>query len=94
MKQLWRDNGLSLTLFGLFLLFLVGQALTGWRDEVNDLSAHGRPAIRLVEYLGSGAFLEATMENWESEFLADVSVRDFHSVSVSEGFVGIEGSKP
>jgi len=69
MKQLWRDNGLSLTLFGLFLLFLVGQALTGWRDEVNDLSAHGRHAIPLLEYLGSGAFLEATMENWESEFL-------------------------
>ena len=69
MRHFWRDNGLSITLLGLFLLFLAGQALTGWRDESNDLVEHGKPAIALTAYLASGAFLEATMENWESEFL-------------------------
>jgi hypothetical protein len=69
MKRFWRDNGLSVTLFGLFLVFLVGQALTGWRDEIQDVLAHGRPSVTLMQYLGSGAFVEATMENWESEFL-------------------------
>jgi hypothetical protein len=69
MKRLWRENGLSITLFGLFLLLLIGQALTGWRDEVNELQAHGRPAVTLAQYLASGSFVEATMENWESEFL-------------------------
>ena len=69
MKKFWRENGLSVVLFGLFIIFLTGQALTGWRDEVSDLIEHGRPAIGLVDYLGSGSFVEATMENWESEFL-------------------------
>jgi hypothetical protein len=69
MKKFWRANGLSIVLFGFFLLFLVGQALTGWRDEVNELRAHGAPDIALSQYLASGSFLEATMENWESEFL-------------------------
>jgi len=69
MRRFWRENGLSVVLFGLFLLFLVGQAVTGWLDEVNDLTAHGRAPIDLLQYLGSGSFVEATMENWESEFL-------------------------
>jgi hypothetical protein len=69
MQRFWRENGLSVVLFGLFFAFLIGQALTGWRDEVNDLMEHGRAPIGLLEYLGSGSFVEATMENWESEFL-------------------------
>ena len=69
MRRIWHENGLSIALFALFLVFLVGQALTGWREEVNELSEHGRDAITLGDYLTSGGFLEATMENWESEFL-------------------------
>ncbi len=69
MKRIWRDNGLSITLLALFLVSLVGQSLTGWRDQLNELSAHHRPGISLGQYLASGSFLEATMENWESEFL-------------------------
>ena len=69
MKRFWRENGLSCVLFALFVVFLVGQALTGWREEVNDLLDHGRAPITLLEYVASGSLLEATMENWESEFL-------------------------
>jgi hypothetical protein len=69
MKKILRNNGLSLVLFLCFAAFLVGQSLTGWRDHNNELDAEGEPPIRLTDYLGSGAFLEATMENWESEFL-------------------------
>lgn len=69
MKRFWRDNGLSCVVFGLFLLFLLGQALAGWRDEVNELVGHGGAPISLGGYLRSGGFVEATMENWESEFL-------------------------
>jgi hypothetical protein len=69
MKRLLRDNGLSLVLFGLFLSFWVGQALTGWRDEVDDQRTHGGSPPTLLQYLGSGNFVEATTENWESEFL-------------------------
>jgi len=69
MKRFWRDNGLSIVLFALFIGFWIGQALTGWRDEVEGRQAHGATPPTLVEYLGSGSFVEATTENWESEFL-------------------------
>lgn len=69
MKRLWRDNGLSLVLFALFLLFWAGQAWTGWLNDVEEQRDHGATPPTLVEYLSSGSFVEATAENWESEFL-------------------------
>lgn len=69
MKRFWRDNGLSLVLFALFLVLWGGQALTGWRDEVEARRDEGALPPTLVQYLRSGSFVEATAENWESEFL-------------------------
>jgi len=69
MKRFWRDNGLSLVLFALFLVFWAGQALTGWREEVEEYRDHGATPPAFAEYLRSGSFVEATTENWESEFL-------------------------
>jgi hypothetical protein len=69
MKRFWRDNGLSLVVFGLFLAFLLGQIASGHRVFNDGRAAHGEPPVQLAGYLQSGAFLEATMENWESEFL-------------------------
>jgi hypothetical protein len=31
MRQFLRHNGLSLTLFALFLISFIGEALTGWK---------------------------------------------------------------
>jgi hypothetical protein len=64
-----KSNGLSIVLIGLFLFSMIGQALTGWKAHNLDELEHGREAIGLPSYLGSGHFLEATGENWESEFL-------------------------
>jgi hypothetical protein len=69
MRRFLRDNGLSITLFVLFLVSLVGQALTGWRAHAEELRMHELPAIGLPEYLTSGHFISAVFENWESEFL-------------------------
>ena len=44
-------------------------AVSGWRAEVQTLIEHGAPPIGLLAYLGSGEFLSALFENWESEFL-------------------------
>jgi hypothetical protein len=68
-RHFLRDNGLSLVVFALFLVFLAGQALAGHRHDVLERARRGEPPIGLAAYLGSGEFLSATMENWESEFL-------------------------
>jgi Domain of unknown function (DUF6766) len=68
-KQVWRNNGLSIVLFTLFALFLTGQSVTGWLEENSERRDHGQQPIALSAYLQSGSFVEATMENWESEFL-------------------------
>ena len=66
---MWKSNGLSIVLIALFLFTMVGQALTGWNAHNQDQLDHGREAIAFSDYLQSGHFLEATGENWESEFL-------------------------
>jgi len=53
----------------LFVLSLIGQALTGWRAHGEELRLHNMPAIGFGSYLSSGHFISAVFENWESEFL-------------------------
>jgi len=70
MRRFFRNNGLSLVLFVLFFFtLLVGQSIVGQREYNNDQQEHGQPAIGYAAYLATPHFLEATMENWESEFL-------------------------
>jgi hypothetical protein len=68
-KRLLRDNSLSLVMFGLFALFLVGQSITGSAVYNDDQREHGEAAISYAEYLRTGHFVEATFEKWESEYL-------------------------
>jgi hypothetical protein len=64
-----RNNGLSITLFGLFVFSITGQALTGWHVYLQEAQKHGLPGIGLAAYLSSGHFVSSVFENWESEFL-------------------------
>lgn len=69
MAQFVRENNLSIVLFGFFLAIWIGQAVAGWSSFNDEEAQHGRDAIRFAAYLLSPHFLEATAENWESEFL-------------------------
>ena len=69
MKSFWRDNGLSLVLISVFLVLWVGQALVGRLDYNGDREERGAAPVGFGQYLRSAHFLEATAENWESEFL-------------------------
>ena len=51
------------------LLFWAGQAYTGWKEYNNEREEHGKSDILFKEYLSTGHFVQATFENWESEFL-------------------------
>lgn len=70
MKRFWRENNLSIVLLGMFFsTFIFGQAFAGHREDNQDRTQHGQPPLSFTDYLGSAHFLEATSENWESEFL-------------------------
>ncbi len=69
MRRLWRDYNLSIVLAILFLTSWALQTWTGWQEYVADQQSH-QEAARL---LGQDGYIwrwaEATMENWQSEFL-------------------------
>jgi hypothetical protein len=67
-RMILRNNALSLVMFGAFLVFWAGQAVTGWRHENHERARHDQAPATLGQYLMSGEFVEATAENWESEF--------------------------
>ena len=63
------ENGLTLVMFGLFVLSFAGQVLAGCATHNQEQRQHGQPTVSIGQYLSSAAFIEATAENWESEFL-------------------------
>lgn len=69
MRRFLRDQGLTLATIGLFLVFLIAQAFTGQRVYNAGRAERDQPAIGFANYLRSGHFIEATFENWESEYL-------------------------
>lgn len=62
-------NSLSIVLITLMIVFLTGQFFTGWKTENKELIENGQAALKISEYIHSGHFIQATFENWESEFL-------------------------
>lgn len=69
MRVFFRDNGLTIALMAMFLFSLIGMIWAGHISHNEELFEHGASAIGVLAYLGSGAFLSALFENWESEFL-------------------------
>jgi hypothetical protein len=69
MRKLLRDQSLTIVTLALFLLFLSAQAVTGHRSYNLDQQEHQEPTVSFGSYVRSGHFIEATFENWESEFL-------------------------
>lgn len=69
MRQFLRNNGLSLVMILTFLALWIGQAIIGRADSNDEREHRGQPPQSMSQYLRSGHFLEATGENWESEFL-------------------------
>ncbi|WP_345234699.1 DUF6766 family protein [Hymenobacter saemangeumensis] len=63
------ENSLSLVVFILIVGTLAGQFVTGRHDYNDELKEMGLAELSAREYFGSGHFIEATFENWESEFL-------------------------
>jgi hypothetical protein len=68
MRRALRENGLSIVLLSLFLVFWLGQSVAGHREYNSEQREHDQPETGYLSYLRSAHFWEATAENWESEF--------------------------
>ncbi|REC78478.1 hypothetical protein DRF60_08450 [Chryseobacterium elymi] len=68
-KSFFYRNSLSIVLLALMLFSLAGQFFTGWKTLNKELAEHGSAILSLGAYVRSGHFIQATFENWESEFL-------------------------
>lgn len=69
MRKWAKEHGLLLVNAGLFLVFFTGMILSGAAAYSEEQAAHGQPGVTVLQYLSTGEFVEATFENWESEFL-------------------------
>lgn len=66
MRDILRNNGLSIAMFGLFAIFLAAQTIAGYLSY-NDQEKHrGHSPVGYVAYLGTGHNIEAVFEIWES----------------------------
>jgi hypothetical protein len=70
----WRTavyaNSLLTVMATIWLLSWFGQSVTGWSDYNSDQITHHQPTVNWLGYLGTANFWEATLQNWQSEFLA------------------------
>ncbi|MFJ6077392.1 DUF6766 family protein [Pseudarthrobacter sp. NPDC092419] len=64
-----KEHGLLIANTALFLVFFGGMILSGAAAYSEEQQAHGEAAVSVLQFLGTGEFMEATFENWESEFL-------------------------
>ena len=69
MRSFFHNNGLSLVFLGLFIITLAGQFITGFNEHNKERTEEGRQPVTMTAYVTSGHFVQATFENWESEFL-------------------------
>ena len=67
--RLIRDYALGWVLLSLFVVFWIGQTITGWQEFVAEQAGHGQAA----ELFGEGGYVwnwaRTTLENWQSEML-------------------------
>lgn len=72
MKQqysFFKRNGLLITFITFMLITLAGQTYTGWKENNLERQENGLTLYSISQYVNSGHFIQATFENWESEFL-------------------------
>ena len=69
MKSFFRNNGLTIVFSALFVVTLFLQSIAGFKQYNNEMKEEGGQQVSYGKYFTTGHFIEATFENWESEFL-------------------------
>jgi hypothetical protein len=65
-RSVWREFGLSLALLALFLATWVAHGVSEWQTYTDEQNAHGEQT-EAGDFVAE--FAQATLENWQSEFL-------------------------
>jgi hypothetical protein len=65
---------LSIALLLLFLGSFVGHAAAGARKYSEEQLEHGSPPVGMFEYMGNPRFWYESFQNWQSEFLAVLTI--------------------
>jgi hypothetical protein len=68
-RAFFRDYGLSVTLACFFILSWLVQTVAGWVQFVAEQQEHGQVAEAFGPEGYAWPWLQATFENWQSEFL-------------------------
>lgn len=69
MRRIWKNYSLSIVLFALFMLSWGLQTHAGWKQFVSEQRQHRQTAEWFGQDGYAYAWLQDTMENWQSEFL-------------------------
>lgn len=84
-KKVVSDDSMSIMLFGLFLICIFGQSLTGWFAYNGSLQEGHFGRIAFVTYLGTGTFLDGIFSNWQAAILQLAVLIAFGSVLRQKG---------
>jgi hypothetical protein len=85
------SNSLLLVMAIIFIGSWFAQSVTGWTAFNAEQMEHKESAVSWLSYIGSADFWEATLENWQSEFLA---IGSFAAITVFLRQRGSPESKP
>lgn len=65
----FKRNGLSIVVLILMFASILGQFFSGMNVKNDERKESGKAPLTVSQYVTSGHFIQATFENWESEFL-------------------------
>jgi uncharacterized protein DUF6766 len=85
------SNSLLIVMAIIFIGSWFAQSVTGWTAFNAEQVDHQEATVSWLSYIGSADFWEATLENWQSEFLA---VGSFAAITVFLRQRGSPESKP
>jgi hypothetical protein len=64
------ENSLLIVMGVIFIAAWFAQSVSGWTVFNDQQIAHGESQLSWLSYIGTSDFWEATLQNWQSEFLA------------------------
>jgi hypothetical protein len=85
------SNSLLIVMSVIFFGSWFAQSVTGWTKFNAEQTDHHEATVSWLSYVGSADFWEATLQNWQSEFLA---VGSFVAITVYLRQRGSPESKP